>query len=269
MLDAQDSRSGHAHVVQEHLADAGGGVLVAHLGKLVDSHTGGVAIDQEHRRTAMDVVNRRILGDDDDGRSFHAAGGVVLAAVDDRGVAVPRVGRLHAGHVGAGGGLGDAQGQRRPARDVRLHVLLDLLGRAELAHVVHRGHAHGVERGKRAAVAGDGEVGQGHRHEVDVGAAHFFRQAQAREAGLGHGLPSIPGELAVAIAFALLFGRHLALEKLFDAFDEQFLFLGLREIDHFCASLAVVLRGSRITGIRAVENGTSSDRRRSWRSAFH
>lgn len=64
VLDAQDSRSGHAHVVQEHLADAGGGVLVAHLGKLVDSHTGGVAIDQEHRRTAMDVVNRRILGDD-------------------------------------------------------------------------------------------------------------------------------------------------------------------------------------------------------------
>ena len=192
----------------------------------------------------------------------------MLPAVDDRGVAVPRVGRLHAGHVGAGGGLGDAQGQRRAARDVGLHVLLDLLRRAELAHVVHRGHAHGVERGQRSAVAGDGEVGKRHRHEVDVGAAHFFRQAQAREAGLCHGLPGVPGELAVTVALALLLGRHLALQKLLDAFDEQLLLFGLREIDHccmppwrsWCAGF-----GSRNP---RVENSTSSDRRRSWRSAF-
>ena len=124
-------------------------------------------------------VNAEIIGQG-------AVGDEALAAVDDELIPVPLGEGEHAAHVGAGGGLGQAEGAQVTALKNRGHEALELLvgglGEVQAAAVQRGGHGEGDAQG--GVYLGDLFHCQGIFHVAQALAAVFLGIGQADEAHL-------------------------------------------------------------------------------------
>ena len=184
----------HLQVVEEHLA----GVVVDHGVDLLDLDAlalGLAQVDEEHREplgALLHLVGGRGAGQQQHQVGLQHAAGPDLLAVDDVAVVALLLGpRLELGGVGAGGGLGDAEGlqPQRAGGDAR-QVFLLLRRIAVPQHRAHRVHL-GVA-GRRVAarlVHGlqDGAAGR----QRQPGAAVLLRDQRAEIAGLGEGIDEL------------------------------------------------------------------------------
>ena len=146
-------------------------------------------VDQEHGqpfRPLLHLVGRRGAGEQQHQVGVQHAAGPHLLAVDDVAVVALLVGaRLELGGVGAGGGLGDAEGlQPERARGDARQVLLLLRGVAVPQHGAHRVHL-GVAGRRVAARLVHGLQDGAARRQRQPGAAELLRDQRAEIAGLG------------------------------------------------------------------------------------
>src|SRR5581483_642874 len=120
-----------------------------------------------------------------------------LAAVDHPAVAVAHRARLRAARVGAGLGLGEAEGPELLAAEQLGQVALPLLVGAEVDEGRDAQADRGLQGdGQRGVAAGDLLQGEAVGDEVAAGTAHALGEGQGEEAEPGHAGDQVVGELA-------------------------------------------------------------------------
>ena len=160
-------------------------------------------VDEEHGEALgalLDLVGRRGAGEQQHQVGVQHAAGPDLLAVDDVAVVALFLGAgLELGGVGAGGGLGDAEGlQAQRARGDARQVLLLLGGIAVPEHGAHGVHL-GVAGRRVAAGLVDGLEDGAAGRQRQAGAAVLLGDQRAEVAGLGERGDELGGVGAVVV----------------------------------------------------------------------
>ncbi len=215
---------GDMDVVEVELADHGGtdahGVVAG-----ADGEAGGVALHHEggHALGAGLMVGQGIDGEVVRQR---AVGDEALVAVDDELIAHPLGKGLQTADVGAGIGLGQAEGTEMTVVDDGRHEPLELLvgGIGEVQGAAVQRGGDGVRDGQGGVNLGDLLDGQGIFHVAQVLAAVFLGIGQAYEAQIGQFLVQAHVVLAGLVPLQDLGGDLLLGEVTGQLLDLQLLF---------------------------------------------
>ncbi len=233
----KDVLGGNAAVVEGQFRRVGGApaMLVEGAG---NGEAGGAFLDEEHGDRLAGGALRIGLGGDAVEVGVDAVGDEHLGAVEDEIVAVAAGGGADALHVGAGVGLGDADGGDGVARDDAGHVG-GLLGVGARVEEVDGGHV-GMDQ------HGDGEAGVGGAAEflgqhgggagVHRRAAVFLGVADAEEAERAHLAEHVAGDRAVNLPLVGV-GLHLLGHEAAQLVAQHFVFLCQEQVLCHASSL--------------------------------
>ena len=217
---AEDLVGADFDVLEEQLGGVGG--VVAHLFQVPAAGEAGQAgVDGEQGHALGAGVGVGFGGEHDD-VAVLAVGDEGFLAVDHVAVAVFFGAGFHALQVGAGAGLGHADGAHGFTADHLRQPGLFLLFRAQVEDVGRddvRVHGQVGGQGAEAHARGFFHHDRGEA-EVRAETAVLFRDVNAQQAVFAHAVPEVAGEFFVLFPLIVV-GRHFLLEEFADVIAEQ------------------------------------------------
>src|SRR6185295_15711762 len=237
-LLAEEVGGGYPAVLERQLAGVAG--PPAQLVQLAaDGEAGRAALDDEEREALVAPGGVRLHGGDHEVRA-DAVGDVCLRTVDDVVVPVAPGGGAQAGHIGAGVGLGDAQGADLLALDGGGEEAALLVVAAEQVHGAGGDDELGGQAGGDAPGAAAAQLLEedGLEEEAGVAAAPDLRVLQAQEAQLAEAEVELAGELAGLLPRAGVRAQLLVHDGPDRAAERLVLFAVQPEaVEHVCGAL--------------------------------